>query len=325
VGYREVELVLDNGPTPDPLALLMVALASHASANGWCWPGHETLARRTRKTPRQVIRNLKALACAGWLTIHPRSAGEGKRQTAYTLNMTRLGNTRGDAQMSHDIQMSPQFAEPVDFHTSSAIRDDIQVSPQSRGDISGGCDVTFETLRSDILPLPILRNQRTKEPIAADASERVIVYDETAQNACPPKPQLVRKGSARKNASATYDPKFEAAYASYPKHEEKPGSEKEYFAAVARLMKGEKGFLPMSKIGADQVIQDAAAHYAIHMTELDREQQHIRSMRRWLREQTYLDFLDRRNGSVPAKQQGAIAAASRSITEKIAEQRSGTR
>ena len=290
--YTVVKAVFDYGP-PDAIeTLLLVALAENADGKGYAWPGLETLSRRCRRGQRQTIRILQSLERGRWLKILPHAEGTGrqhKKLTAYQLDLSKL-------RLSDDITVSG----------------DRVVS----GDISVGGHVTFSPESCDISPSLNRRNHRTIEPFAAGApSERVLDFSEEFAQTSPPKPQLVKA----KPVAHEYNPRFEAAWAKYPKLAEKVESETQWFAAVARLMKGEKS-PPLSQEQARAFLDNAAASYAV--TNRSKDVEFLPSMRKWLQRSVYLDLAQ----SAPHRQaSGELQPPPMSTAELARQQRSATR
>lgn len=122
-------------------------------------------------------------------------------------------------------------------------------------------------------------------PTVQEPSDRGAGKDETA----PRQPAVaVRK---KRGSHRPYDPGFERAYAAYPKHEEKSGSETEYLAAVKRLRRGERDKPAMPGEEPHVFLLAAAEDHARRMTAQARQPGKIRSMRRWLLHSTYLDYV----------------------------------
>ena len=122
-------------------------------------------------------------------------------------------------------------------------------------------------------------------PTVQEPSDRGAEKDETAP--CQPA-VAVRK---KRGSHRPYDPGFERAYAAYPKHEEKSGSETEYLAAVKRLRRGERDKPAMPGEEPHVFLLAAAEDHARRMTAQARQPGKIRSMRRWLLHSTYLDYV----------------------------------
>ena len=305
----------------------MVALASHVRADGppgYCWPGNERLARCISRTQRQVIRLIHALEIAGWLTCNPRSAGEGKRTTSYVLNMARLASTSRS-----DAQMSPRDPQPDSFTATYSERSDAQMSPGVRSDIKGGCEVTFEPLRSDISPLPIRMKERTIEQAAADASERVIVYDEFAQVPPPKRPELVKPV----RVGSISDVDTERIYKAFPRHDDAKPAKAAIKAKHALIVKGlgrdnnDEPLPRMSSAEAVEYFYTAVMAYAAYERARGTEQNMMPLCATWFNKSRF-SIPYGAMGTSPQRGYGGVATNSpvpRSVAEKIAEQRSGTR
>lgn len=69
---------------------VLMTLASYADANGYCWPGLDTLSADTERDERTVRRCLQELNDSGWIVMHKRSVGTLHRGTSYTLNLSKL-------------------------------------------------------------------------------------------------------------------------------------------------------------------------------------------------------------------------------------------
>ena len=69
MSYKVVAAVLDNGPADAIETLVLVAIAENANDAGYSFPGVATIARRSRRGERQVLRLIKKMAEEGWLFI----------------------------------------------------------------------------------------------------------------------------------------------------------------------------------------------------------------------------------------------------------------
>jgi hypothetical protein len=161
MSFEVIKKVLDNGPADGTETLLLVAIAEHASDDGYAWPGIAKIAHRTRRHERHVIRLIKKLALDGWIVTLPKSAGESKKGTAYQFNMTKIADRE-----SHDIQIAHEKEVRVENKRRKRESGDIQIAPDKSGDISGNfqmtfpkSQVTFEPFSGDISVLPILKNR----------------------------------------------------------------------------------------------------------------------------------------------------------------------
>jgi hypothetical protein len=88
------------GPDNITQRFVLLALADHANDHGYCWPSYEHVAMKCCLSRRTVIRVVKELEEAGWLT-RQRRAESGKDMTnGFWLSKQRLGVTqdhpRGD-------------------------------------------------------------------------------------------------------------------------------------------------------------------------------------------------------------------------------------
>lgn len=90
---------------------VLLALAAHANAEGWCWPSHATLARQTELSGRQVRRYVHQLHEAGWLAKvdRRRREGGGLGVWVYRLRLDRL-----HAEQWRPGAATEGAAEPVD-------------------------------------------------------------------------------------------------------------------------------------------------------------------------------------------------------------------
>lgn len=162
MSFEVIKKVLDNGPADRTETLLLVAIAEHANDDGYAWPGVEKIAHRTRCCKRQAIRLIKKLSLDGWIVTLPKSAGEGKKGTAYQFNLTKIAGRE-----SHDIQIALEKAVRDENKRRKSKSGDIQIAHEKLGDISGHSQVTFpksqvtfEPFSGDISPFPILKNRQ---------------------------------------------------------------------------------------------------------------------------------------------------------------------
>jgi hypothetical protein len=89
VGIRHIQWALDDVPDdlPPMERLTLVSLAEWArDETGQCWPGREALARRLRRSPSTVERNLRSLINRGLVEI-VKGAAPG-RHPVYQLNVS---------------------------------------------------------------------------------------------------------------------------------------------------------------------------------------------------------------------------------------------
>jgi hypothetical protein len=112
--------------------LVLLAIADHANDRGLAWPGIESLALKTRQTPRHLTRCLKRLSTAGELVIHAQCGPHGTNRYQVLCFPKSDGKAPNQSECQGDkpcqadngvSQMSPKPSEPseVQTHTLDAV------------------------------------------------------------------------------------------------------------------------------------------------------------------------------------------------------------
>jgi hypothetical protein len=89
--------VWEHAPHKEGTLLVLLALADWADETGYCFPGIDSIAKKSRVSRRQVIRILKRLIASGDVTLI-KKGGKNRGSNKYKVNVTNwhLGATQGD-------------------------------------------------------------------------------------------------------------------------------------------------------------------------------------------------------------------------------------
>lgn len=102
--------IWDEAPYSQTTLLVLLCLADMANDDGVCWPSVETIARRSRVSPRWVRDVLVELETAGWVGKEPRAG----QTTRYHLHCPPLGASTPEPQFSPEetSPLNPSSAHP---------------------------------------------------------------------------------------------------------------------------------------------------------------------------------------------------------------------
>jgi hypothetical protein len=122
MSIRVTSRVWENSNARGGERLVLLAIADRANDEGWAWPGIDSLARKTRLTPRHVTRCLNNLKDAEEIIIKDNRGPKGTNLYQVLCfpkpdDLTSSGREcQGDKRVS---QMSPESSEPsvVPTHT----------------------------------------------------------------------------------------------------------------------------------------------------------------------------------------------------------------
>lgn len=129
MSYRFLKVAWE-ADLPTATKFVLVSLADQANDDGVCWPGQESIARRTGLTSRAVRNNLNALREGGWIEITRRAGdGAGRQTNVYRLSANGANNRQPEARSgrgqpeSDDRQPEPGSYKPsVEPPFSSSLR-----------------------------------------------------------------------------------------------------------------------------------------------------------------------------------------------------------
>lgn len=141
--------------------LLLLAIADHANAEGYCWPSVPTLAKQARLSERQAQRVLVQLEKGGFIR-RENKGGRGNHAYYYLQDVTGWGR-KGDT-ITSPFPPSKGDIEGAERVTSGAER---VTSSAQKGDIQGHATYT----RDDPSIEPSVIHQ--DEPSSADAGSLV--------------------------------------------------------------------------------------------------------------------------------------------------------
>jgi hypothetical protein len=89
VSIQAVAWVLDLDVRDPHEKLILISLANHADASGFCWPTMRTIGKEASCDRRTVLRRLPRLVAAGFVRIL--EAREGKQKLAHTYQLLMPG------------------------------------------------------------------------------------------------------------------------------------------------------------------------------------------------------------------------------------------
>lgn len=101
--------VLEHSEAAGAARLVLIALANHADATGWCWPSMATIAREARMSEDTARRAVRALELAGGLEVH---LGGGRRSNRYRLVMPPPADCGGTPRAPAGAPPAPVQGEP---------------------------------------------------------------------------------------------------------------------------------------------------------------------------------------------------------------------
>ena len=251
--------------------LLLLSLADHAGDDGCCFPSVRRLMDRARLSLRGVQTALRSLELKGLISTNLNAGPAGCNR--YTIHCAPPATSAPRNICTPQITAQPPATS---------------APPPANNDVNPRNICTRNRQEPSVEPKD--NRQSPASPSAPgdrdEKKQNQRQQEEQTAEALPSAAQPKRKH--RSHSAKPYDPRFESAYQRYPKHEEKSESEVEWKAAVARLMHGERDLKPKSEDEACEFLELAAADYAVKMA--GREGEFIRSMRRWLLKNTYLDY-----------------------------------
>jgi uncharacterized protein YdaU (DUF1376 family) len=259
--------------------VFLLCMAWQSDRHGYLEDNEDRLRRLARMNPaqwalsRDVLLSKFPIVEHGW-RANSRMVQEAEKQRAYSEAQSAKGKRGGRPAKEkpglspEKLQLSSEEAKekPELFNLKAGVKPSVSVSV-----FASVSEDKSISVPSEPHPDASLSGDSVKGPQLVSVN-----------------PKKTRKQKPELGPERSYSPQFIVAYERYPKHEEKAKSEDEWFKALRRLQRGEKDKPAMAELAAMAYLEDAAADYAKKVD--DREKKHIRSMRRWLYEKTYLDY-----------------------------------
>ena len=125
LSIAHVQFALDHATNVSGSELLvLVSLAEWADADGFCWPSHDSIARRARVSRRQAIRLVQNLVDKGLV----KQVGRRQRSNEYVITCDIAASQQSE--MSHVTSSAPDVTSGASHVTPSALTCDIAMSPE---------------------------------------------------------------------------------------------------------------------------------------------------------------------------------------------------